>query len=97
MRLIFSYLNTITQVEIINAATFGTKGNVGDVYLQTSTDGLNWTTVSAYTMGLSSTSTTIVFGNLNIEEGSYIKIVVELASSGTKWMTFLDKSHWLDP
>jgi len=79
----FTFSNVITQVEIINAATFGTADNVGDVYLQTSTDGTTWTTVSTYTPALSATATTITFGSLNIASGSYIRIVVGLTASGT--------------
>jgi hypothetical protein len=79
----FTYVQTLTQVEIFGAATFGTAGNVGDVYLQTSTDGVSWTTVATYSGGLSSTAITITFGSLNISSGSYIRIVVDITASGT--------------
>ena len=43
----FKYVQTLTKVEILGAKTFGTAGNVGEIHLQTSTDGVNWTTVSS--------------------------------------------------
>jgi len=72
----FAYNQIITKVEITGVTTFGTAGNVGNIYLQVSNDGTTWTTVDNKTV-----SSTIVFDNLNINEGSYIKIVVELTAS----------------
>jgi hypothetical protein len=75
----FKFNEVITKVEILEASTFGTEGNVETIYLQTSTDGTNWTTI-----GSTTTKTgTISFDNLNISAGSYIKIVVGLKASTT--------------
>ncbi|MFA7076751.1 MAG: discoidin domain-containing protein, partial [Candidatus Izemoplasmatales bacterium] len=79
----FTFSNTITQIEIVNAGSFGTAGNVGNVYLQTSTDKTNWTTVDTYTTALSSTLRDITFDELNIASGAYIRIVVGINASGS--------------
>lgn len=74
----FTYENNITKVEIFEAVKFGTLGNVGSVYLQTSTDGVTWTTVSSKTV-----TSTITFDSLDIQAGRYIRILVAITASGT--------------
>ncbi|MFA7417797.1 MAG: discoidin domain-containing protein, partial [Acholeplasma sp.] len=74
----FQFSDTITRVEIHGAVKFGTLGNTGNIYLQISSDGINWTTVSTRTQ-----VSTIVFDDLNIPSNSYIKIVVHINSSST--------------
>lgn len=75
----FAFSEEITKVEIIGAATFGTASNVTQVYLQTSTDGVTWTTVAQ----TANKTGTLTFDNLTIASGSYLKLVVELTASGT--------------
>lgn len=72
----FEYTQSLTKVEILGASTFGTAGNVGNIYLQTSTDGITWSTISTKTV-----TSTIVFDGLSTVQGSYIKIVVQLKAS----------------
>jgi hypothetical protein len=73
----FTYLNILTKVELLGLTTFGTAGNVGNIYLQVSTDGLSWTTVSTQTF-----ASTITFGSLNVSSGSYIRVLVQITASG---------------
>lgn len=74
----FTYLNILTKVELLGLTTFGTAGNVGNIYLQVSTDGLSWTTVSTQTF-----ASTITFGSLNVSSGSYIRVLVQINASVT--------------
>ncbi len=78
----FKYVQTLTKVEILGAMTFGTAGNVGKIYLQTSTDGVNWTTVSSSDKP-GTTASTMIFEELNISANSHIRIVVEINASKT--------------
>ena len=72
----FTFSETLTKVEITGASTFGTTSNLGNIYLQTSTDGTTWTTVSTKTV-----ASTIIFDGLNISSGSYIRIAIALTAS----------------
>ena len=72
----FTFEQVITKVEIIGATTFGTVSNLGNIYLQTSSDGNTWTTVGTQTV-----SSTISYLDLNINAGLYLRVVIQLAAS----------------
>ena len=76
----FNYDKVVTKVEILGARAFEID-NVGNVYLQQSSDnGVTWTTVANYT-GLTEIASTISFDNLDIPKNSRIKLVVDVTAS----------------
>ncbi len=75
----FAYAEVITKVEILGAGTFGTAGNLTNIYLQTSTNGTTWTTVASTTTKTGD----LTFDSLNIPAGSYLRIAIALKASST--------------
>jgi hypothetical protein len=73
----FKYNEVLTKVEIIGATEFGTQGKLTKIFIQSSTDGTTWTTVSSTT----TKTGTLSFENLNIQPGSYIRVLIALTAS----------------
>ncbi len=73
----FAFNQSISKVEIVDAAKFGTVGRTTMVYLQISSNGTTWTTVASTT----TINGTIVFSGLNIPAGSRIRITIALTAA----------------
>jgi hypothetical protein len=83
---------SLDAVKVINVGYFGTKTNLGNIYLQSSLDSVTWTTVSTFTgsqsLIVSSTTaqyagTDIVFSGFVIPANSYLRIGCALTASST--------------
>ena len=79
----FTFAVSISKVEILQAATFGTASNVGDRYLQYSTNGTTWTTAQTITTKLTSTAVTQSFNTISIPANSYLRYGIQLTASST--------------
>lgn len=79
----FTFAVAISKVEILGAASFGTAGNVGNSYLQYSTNGTTWTTAKTITTKLTATAVTQSFDSLSIPVNSYLRYGIDLTASST--------------
>jgi uncharacterized repeat protein (TIGR02543 family) len=79
----FTYTETLTKVEVLGAYKFGIQSAVTGIYLQISTDGVNWTTI-ATAEGVTGTAATIVFDGLSIVAGNHIRIAVQITGAPSK-------------
>jgi hypothetical protein len=85
----FTFDKSIDAVKILGVAAFGTKLNLGNIYLQSSIMGSSWTTVFTYTdsqtLGVapSGSRITLLFSGFSVPADSYLRIGCALAASAT--------------
>ena len=83
----FSIDKTIDAVKIYDVFAFGTRANLGNIYLQKSSDGTTWTTVYTYTdsqtLPTATPGSTLLFDNLGIAADYYLRLGCALTASTT--------------
>lgn len=75
----FTFTPAIEKVEILGVTTFGTAANVTNLYLQSSSNGTTWSTVST----IASISSTVTFDSMSISASSYLRFGIALTASST--------------
>jgi hypothetical protein len=89
LRTNFTFDKGIDAVKILGAAAFGTKSNLGNIFLQSSITGSSWATVFTYTdsqtLGVAPSGSRIIllFSGFSAPADSYLRIGCALTASTT--------------
>lgn len=75
----FTFAPVISKVELVGAGTFGTAENLTQIYLQSSTDSITWTTIAQ----TGTKSGLITFSGFTTTANSYLRLGIDLTASGS--------------